>query len=249
MLVQMALAKSAEQGMSVHKVEISRATQVLREKLACDPSAFAVVVAGPSGVGKTTICRRVLSTEPDVRRCVTTTTRAPRQGEMDGQDRHFVSEQTFRNMLERGEFIEYAQVHGHWYGAAVEAVQEALSDGHVMLMDVDVQGVQTWVEVLADRCVTVFVLPPSMGALSLRLSQRKSESRDIFQLRMDNAIAEMRQAASYDYLIVNEDLRCAVDDLKAIIRAERSRTRRRSLHLSELGFEQKETCPPHHERM
>lgn len=232
----------------MHKTENARTTHVLREKMVCDPGAFAVVVAGPSGVGKTTICQRVLNADPNVRRCVTTTTRSPRQGEIDGVDRHFVSELVFRNMLEQGEFLEYAQVHGHWYGASIEAVLEALSGGHVLLMDVDVQGVRTWVDVLDDRCVTVFVLPPSLEALSLRLSQRQSESRDIFQLRMDNAIEEMRQAASYDYLIVNEELRCAADDLNAIIRAERNRARRLGHVLSALERELEALGSSHHER-
>ncbi|MCY3679937.1 MAG: guanylate kinase [Gemmatimonadetes bacterium] len=201
----------------------------IRQKLSDNPAAFAVVVAGPSGVGKTSMCQGVLCTDPSVRRCVTTTTRPPRDDEIQGVARHFVTVAQFEAMQTRGDFIESAEVHGHLYGATFDAVAEALCDGHVMLMDVDVQGVAAWKKVLGNRCVTVFVVPPSLDVLAKRLNARQSESASAFRLRMENAVSELVQAKNSDYVVVNDKLEQAIADLLAIIRAERLRTRRMCL--------------------
>ncbi len=197
-----------------------------RQKLTRDPTAFAVVVAGPSGVGKTSICQGVLRADSGVQRCVTTTTRPPRAGEVDGVSRHFVTPAQFEAMQKRGEFIESAEVHGHLYGATCDAVARALCGGRVMLMDVDVQGVAIWQEVLKDRCVTVFVLPPSLDVLAERLAARGTERARAFNIRMENAALELSRAKNSDYMVVNDQLEHAIADLQAIIRAERRRTRR-----------------------
>jgi len=199
--------------------DVSEAGQALRQKLADDPGAFALVVAGPSGVGKTSVCEAVLDAEPQVRRCITTTTRSPRSDEVDGVSRHFVSVDAFQAKDKRGGFVESAEVHGHLYGATFDAVADALSGGQVMLMDVDVQGVATWKEVLADYCVTVFIIPPSLDVLAQRLESRQSEGESTFNLRMDNAISELSQAHLADYVVVNDILEDSIADLRAIIRA------------------------------
>ncbi|MBT3603613.1 MAG: guanylate kinase [Candidatus Latescibacteria bacterium] len=212
------------------------ALKALLEKLSQDPSAFAVIVAGPSGVGKTTLCRELLKTESDAQRCVTTTTRPARMGEVDGVERHFVSLETFENMLRNGALIEHAEVHGHFYGASLDAVYAAMKDGRMMLMDVDVQGVSSWQKSLGDRCVTVFVLPPSLQILEERLASRQTETESTFQLRMKNAIEELHQAPLCDYIIVNDQLCDSVADLKAIIQTERRRASRMQAYLSHLGL-------------
>lgn len=214
------------------------ALNALLEKLSKDLDAFAVVVAGPSGVGKTTLCREVLDTESDVRRCVTTTTRPVREGEVDGVARHFVSLDKFENMLKNGAFIEHAKVHEHFYGASLDAVYAAMKDGRVMLMDVDVQGISAWQQALGDRCVTVFILPPSLQILEERLASRQTETESTFQLRMKNAIKELHQAPLCDYIIVNDRLSDSVADLKAIIQTERHRASRMQMYLSHLGIAQ-----------
>ena len=201
----------------------------IRQKLSDNPAACAVVVAGPSGVGKTSMCHGVLRADSSIRRCVTTTTRPPREDEIQGVARHFVTVAQFEAMQKRGDFIESAEVHGHLYGATFDAVAKAMSGGHVMLMDVDVQGVAAWKKVLGDRCVTVFVVPPSLDVLAERLNARQSESAAAFRLRMDNAIAELAWAKNSDYIVVNNKLEQAIADLLAIIRAERQRTRRMCL--------------------
>jgi len=198
----------------------------IRQKLSNNPAAFAVVVAGPSGVGKTSMCQEVLRADSSVRRCVTTTTRPPRDDEIQGVARHFVTVAQFESMQTRGGFIESAEVHGHLYGATFDAVAEALCGGHVMLMDVDVQGVAAWKKVLGDRCVTVFVVPPSLDVLAKRLNARQSESASDFRLRMENAVSELVHAKNSDYVVVNDELEQAIADLLAIIRAERQRTPR-----------------------
>ena len=206
----------------------------IRQKLGDNPDAYAVVVAGPSGVGKTSICQGVLHADSGVLCCVTTTTRPPRDDEIEGVARHFVTVAQFEAMQKRGDFVESAKVHGHLYGATFNAVAKALSGGQVMLMDVDVQGVAAWKKVLGDRCVTVFVVPPSLDVLAERLNARQSESMSAFRLRMENAVSELVQAKNSDYVVVNDKLEQAIADLLAIIHAERRRTRR--MCLCELGI-------------
>ncbi len=206
----------------------------IRQKVSDNPAAFAVIVAGPSGVGKTSMCQGVLRADSSVQRCVTTTTRPPRDDEVVGVARHFVTVAQFKAMQKRGDFVESAEVHGHLYGATFDAVAKALYRGQVILMDVDVQGVAAWKKVLGDRCVTVFVVPPSLDVLAKRLNARQSESALAFRLRMENAGSELVRAKHSDYVVVNDKLEHAIADLLSIIRAERQRTRR--MCLRGLGF-------------
>ena len=205
------------------------------EQFCVDARAFALVVSGPSGVGKTAICQALLERDGRVQPCVTTTTRARRLGEVDGVDYHFVPEADFREKLARGEFLEHAEVHGFHYGATAEAVRKAFSDGQVMLLDVDVQGAGNWRRMLGKRCVTVFVLPPSIEELRRRLEDRMTEGRASFQVRMQNARKELERASAYDFLIVNDRLEEAVLSLQYILGAERARPARMRAALAGLG--------------
>lgn len=219
----------------------AKAVEMLQQKLLRDPQAFAVVVVGPSGVGKTTVCREVLKVESDVFRCATTTTRPPRPEEIEGVERHFVSHEAFLALQKQDVFIEQAEVHGHLYGATLDAVYAAMQNGRVMLMDVDVQGMVTWKKALKERCVTVFVLPPSLDKLKERLVSRQTENESHLQLRMENATEELRQADLCDYIIINDQVPEAVAHLRAIIQAERFRSFRMEKHLYQLGLKQSET--------
>jgi len=218
------------------KKQNSAVTNLL-DRLSQNPRAFAVIVAGPSGVGKTTVCREVLAAADDIRRCVTTTTRPPRDDEVEGVERHFVSRNEFLSKLQEGQFVEHAEVHNHLYGATLDSVFAAMDGGRVMLMDVDVQGVATWQQALGDRCVTVFVLPPTLQKLEERLTSRQSETAEAFDLRMKNAMEELRKAHLCDYIIVNDDLGDAVTRLMGIIRAERQRTSRMQQYISDLNLD------------
>ncbi len=210
----------------------------LNERLNLNPRAFALVVSGPSGVGKSSICEGVLEQDPGVQPCVTTTTRIKRPGEVEGVDYHFISDAAFGEKVARGEFIERAEVYGFSYGATIGAVSTALANAQVVLLDVDVQGAATWKEVFRDRCVTVFVLPPSIAVLKRRLEERKTEAKTAFRRRMESVWQEIGQAASYDYLIINHSLEQAILDLQAIIRAEKRRPWRMQDVLSGFGVSQ-----------
>lgn len=207
----------------------------LSERLCLEMGAFALVVSGPSGVGKTSICQALLERDGRVQPCVTTTTRARRPGEEDGVDYHFVLEADFLEKLARGEFIEHAEVHGCHYGATAEAVRKALFNGQVMLLDVDVQGAENWRRVLGERCVTVFVLPPSIEELRRRLEGRMTEARSSFQVRMQNARRELERASAYDFWVVNDSLEKAVLSLQHILGAERARPPRMREAFAGLG--------------
>ena len=202
--------------------------------VALDTRSFVLFVAGPSGVGKTSICQRIIDNDRLVQACVTTTTRPKRSAEVDGVDYQFVSEDAFNRIVEAGEFIEWAEVHGYLYGATSEAVAKALSGGQVMLLDVDVQGIKTWKAALEDRCVTAFVVPPTIDMLKKQLEERKTEDKASFKTRMEDAQKELSEADGFDYLIVNDDLQQAISDLEAIISAERCRPRRMRNALSRL---------------
>jgi guanylate kinase len=212
------------------------AIEALQHRLSFEPATFALVIAGPSGVGKTTLCQELLQSETDLRRCVTTTTRPPRPEEIDGVERHFVSQEEFGDLLNKGAFIEHACVHGHLYGASFDAVFAAMKDGCTMLMDVDIQGVATWQKALGEKCVTVFILPPSLQQLEERLASRQTETETNFDLRMKNAIEELRQASLCDYIIENDQLEQSLNYLKAIVLSERHRAFRMKSRLSALGL-------------
>ncbi len=209
-------------------LEISPALKELNKQLDRDPRAFILVVSGPSGVGKSSICEGVLAQEQQVQPCVTTTTRVQRPGEVDGVDYHFVSDEVFGGKLTRGEFIEHAEVYGFRYGATVDAVSAALAKDQVMLLDVYVHGAEKWKADFGDRCVTAFLLPPSLQALKKRLEGRKTEAGAVLRRSMRNFQKELDRAPSYDYLIVNHSLEKAIRELQTIIRAEKCRPRRMS---------------------
>jgi len=193
-----------------------------------------IVVSAPSGAGKTTLCREVRSVVPDLAYSVSYTTRAPRPGEVNGTDFHFVSAAAFRDMIARGEFAEWAEVHGHLYGTAARALEEALAAGRDILLDIDTQGASQ----LRGRyreAVLVFVVAPSMKDLEQRLKERQSDAPKEIARRLARAREEIAAWREYDYLIVNQDLKETVEQLAALIRAERSRTSRLSLTLPDLA--------------
>ncbi|HCK11915.1 MAG: guanylate kinase [Gemmatimonadetes bacterium] len=199
------------------------------------PEAFALVVSGPSGVGKSSIRKQLVEREPGVHRTVTTTTRTPRAGEVSGRDYHFISDDAFSNLTTSGELLEHAFVHGSLYGTTRAAFKESLDQGDVVLLEVDVQAAQQWRRDLGNRCVTAFILPPSVDALRNRLSGRQSEDEDALKVRMQNAIEEMAFAPTFNYAIVNIELEEAIQDIQALLRAERTKATRKPSLLEDLG--------------
>ncbi len=185
-----------------------------------------IVVSSPSGGGKGTLIRRVLKNVPDVGYSVSFTTRAPRKGEVHGQDYFFVREEEFREMERAGEFLEWAVVHGNLYGTACSQVERELAEGRDILLEIDVQGADM-VRVLAPDAVTIFILPPSFEILRQRLTGRGSEGPDDLALRLRNSRAEVEAYSRFEYVIINDDADRAAAELASIIYAERARRERR----------------------
>ncbi len=186
---------------------------------------FPLVVAAPSGAGKTSIARALVARVEDLVFSVSATTRAARPGEREGVDYLFVGEADFDSLLESGDLLEWAVVHGRRYGTPRAAVARAIAAGAVVVLDIDVQGARQVRSAFADA-VLVFVLPPSADALVRRLAGRASEGRDELRRRLLNAKAELAEANAFDYVVVNDELERAVDSVQAIVRAERLRRAR-----------------------
>jgi guanylate kinase len=177
---------------------------------------FPLVLSAPSGAGKTTIARRLRDRRLDVVFSVSATTRPPREGERDGVDYHFVGEDEFRRMIGAGELIEWAQVHGAFYGTPLANVRQAQEHGRYLVLDIDVQGARL-IRAAVPEAVHVFILPPSGRALVERLIGRGSEDDARVQRRLRNALAEIETAASFDHVVVNDDLEAAVEDVNAVL--------------------------------
>ena len=184
-----------------------------------------VVLSAPSGAGKTSIARALVKEIEDVVFSVSATTRPARDHEVDGVDYHFVSEAEFRAMIEADALVEWAEVHGHLYGTSREALQAAREGGRFLILDVDVQGAMQMRDRVPDA-VLVFVLPPSADALVERLTERGTEGEDNVTQRIENARGELEQASRFDYIVVNENLDHAINDVRSIVLAEGRRTDR-----------------------
>ena len=185
-----------------------------------------VVISSPSGAGKTTLAHR-LAEEERLEFSVSYTTRSPRQGETDGVDYKFITEDEFSSMVERNEFAEWAQVHGNRYGTAVHTVNRALEDGKDYLFDVDYQGGAQIRRQWPDESVLVFILPPSMAELERRLRRRATDAPEAIDRRLATAKRELEHFAEYDYLVVNDNLETALKELSSIYVAARCARSRR----------------------
>ena len=187
-----------------------------------------LVLSSPSGAGKTTLSRRLLAADPNVIMSVSVTTRPPRPGEVDGKDYHFISQEEFARLRDRGELLEYAEVFGNFYGTPRRAVVEALQAGRDVLFDIDWQGTQQLAQAMEEDLVRIFILPPSAEELRDRLIGRAQDSASTVAKRMARAADEISHWPEYDYVIVNDNLDVASAEIEAIIRAERLRRRRRT---------------------
>jgi guanylate kinase len=191
------------------------------------------VVSAPSGAGKTTLCRELRKRVPGLAYSISVTTRAPRTGETHGVDFEFVDDARFHAMVAAGEFAEHAVVHGHRYGTRASALERALAGGTDILLDIDTQGAAR-LKAHAPEAVLIFIVAPSMKELEQRLRERRSDNETEITRRLARAREEIALWRRYDYLIVNRDVKQALDQLEAVVAAERTRTSRLTLHFDDL---------------
>jgi guanylate kinase len=193
-----------------------------------------LILSSPSGAGKTTLTRMLLQDRDlDLTLSISVTTRARRSSEVDGIHYRFIDQRQFLAMRDAGDLLEWAEVHGNYYGTPRSPVEATLAQGRDCLFDIDYQGTRQVREKMGTDTVTVFILPPSMKELRARLERRAEDSREVIERRLENARKEIARWKEYDYVIVNDDLQRSFDDLTAILRAERQRRPRR-----ERGIEQ-----------
>lgn len=178
------------------------------------------IVAAPSGAGKTTLVSLLLENDPQIRVSISHTTRAPRPGEESGREYHFIDVPAFLDKVQSGEFLEWAEVHGNYYGTSKKWIESEMSSGRDVLLEIDWQGAQQ-VRKSFPKAIGIFVLPPSMDVLKTRLSGRGTDSAEVIARRIAAAHDEMRHVDEFDYVIINDDLQQASGDLQSIVTASR----------------------------
>lgn len=179
------------------------------------------IISAPSGAGKTTLARGLNEALPDTAFSISHTTRPQRGNEVHGVDYYFIKEWEFREMVDRGEFLEYARVYGNWYGTSMAAVNELMQQGRTVLLDIDWQGARD-VRLRMPGSLSIFILPPSLEELENRLRERDQDSEEVIQQRMKQARDEMEHADEYEFVVVNDDFDRALQELCAIVSGERS---------------------------
>ena len=199
------------------------------------------MLSSPSGAGKTSIARSLLTRDKEINMSVSATTRPRRPGEAEGKDYYFVDEEKFKTDINKGLFLEYARVFDHYYGTPLGLVQKLLSSGCDVLFDIDWQGTQQIKAKARDDLVSIFVLPPSTAELEKRLITRAQDSAEVVAGRMARAADEMSHYPEYDYIIVNHDLNQSIDAVHTILKAERLR-RSRQASLTEFMKQLREGC-------
>lgn len=191
-------------------------------------SGIMFVLSSPSGAGKSTLARLLLENDRDIKLSISVTTRQRRQSELEGVHYHFVTERQFLAMRDRGDLLEWAEVHGNYYGTPRDPADAAIEDGRDILFDIDWQGTLQLYESKRSDVVSVFVLPPSMAELRSRLERRAEDQPDVISKRLKNAEEEMSHWNEYDYVLVNDDLQAAFEKVRAILMVERLRRQRRN---------------------
>ncbi len=191
------------------------------------------VISAPSGTGKSTIANMLRKEVKNLGYSVSHTTRAKRPKEVEGVDYYFVSIDEFKDMIEQGAFVEWAQVFGNFYGTSKQSLHRVLNQGKDVLLDIDIQGARA-IKTLYPESILIFLLPPSMEELERRLRLRSSDPEDVIKKRLNNACKEIRESSWFDYLVINDDLGETVLKIKALIEAERVRSYKTNLDLFSL---------------
>lgn len=183
-----------------------------------------LIISGPSGSGKSTLLNRLLNEENDLYFSISSTTRAPRQGETDGVNYYFTSEDEFKKGIDADEFLEWACVHGNYYGTSLKPVLKALEEGKIAIFDIDVQGFNIAKSKFAQNITSVFITTASKNELKSRLQNRGTDSAETIEKRLINAVGEMEHILEYDYFLINDDLQNCYENLRGILRSMRLKT-------------------------
>lgn len=187
-----------------------------------------VVISGPSGVGKSTVVKKLLSVYPKLKLTMSATTRPPRPTEAHNKDYQFITEEEFFDRVKKNSFFEWAQVHGYYYGTPKEFIEDSLSKNQIVVAEVDVQGAASFKDAfisgkIKGSAVFIFLIPPSVDILAFRLRRRKTENEEVVNYRLRAAIAELQVMEKYDYIIVNDKVESAAQKIRAIINVEKER--------------------------
>lgn len=182
-----------------------------------------LILSSPSGAGKSTLTQLLVRNDSTLKLSISVTTRERRGSEVDGVHYHFISSEAFKQMREKGELLEWAEVHSNFYGTPCKPVEQTLGNGDDMMFDIDWQGSQQIAEKMPNDVVSIFLLPPSMAELKARLERRAEDKEDVIARRLKNAREEISHWESYDYVLVNKDLQQTYEELQTILRAERQK--------------------------
>ena len=183
-----------------------------------------LIISGPSGSGKSTLLNRLLKEENDLYFSISSTTRVPRQGETEGVNYYFISEDEFKKGIDADEFLEWACVHGNYYGTSLKPVLKALEEGKIAIFDIDVQGFNIAKSKFAKNITSVFITTASKNELKSRLQNRGTDSAETIEKRLINAVGEMEHILEYDYFLINDDLQNCYENLRGILRSMRLKT-------------------------
>ncbi len=188
---------------------------------------FLLIISGPAGTGKGTVCKELLNNNKDIVFSVSATTRSPRPGEVEGENYLFVTKEKFESMIENNDFLEYAYVHTNYYGTPKDFVINQVEKGEIVLLEIDVQGALQ-VKQNYSEAVFIFLLPPTMEELKNRIVKRGTESKEDIDRRFENAFKELDFVGKYDFFVINDEVEDAVKDIEAIIKSEKLRVKRHS---------------------
>ena len=192
-----------------------------------------IVVSGPSGTGKGTVCKELLKNHQEISYSVSATTRAPRDGEVDGVNYYFHDKKSFEDMIEKGELLEWAQVYGNYYGTPLKPIREQLAAGNDILLEIDTQGAMNVKEKFPEG-IYIYILPPSLSELERRIRGRGTETEESLAGRLGAACAELEIGRQYSYVVVNEDVSAAAEDIASILRSEHCSINRNQYRIDEL---------------
>lgn len=192
-----------------------------------------IIISSPSGGGKGTLIKEILKTVPEIGYSISFTTRKMREGEKHGRDYFFVSQEEFKDLIKEGEFLEFAEVHGNFYGTSIKQVESELEIGRDVILEIDVQGAHLVLEKMPNA-VSIFILPPSFQTLRRRLTNRATENLKDLHLRLNNSFAEVSRYEEFEYIVINGEIEEAAKNLEAIILAERAKRIRQTAAIQDI---------------